>query len=257
MLQQTRVETVIRTTSASSPATRRSSPWLPPRSTACSRSGAASVTTAAPACSTSAAREVTAAPRRRAPSATSPRCSPCPASARTPRARSRALSLRSAGAARRRRRRPGAFSASRRASTTASAAPRARASSGRRPNASCRARRAASIPDASTRPMMGLGATVACTPGDPRAAITCPVDSACVARAEGRQADLPVIAPETRRSSGRVAMVAAVVPVQATSPCSSSSAPRRGLFGGLWGRPWSRRARSRTPRAPGAGGRRA
>ncbi|WP_437900967.1 A/G-specific adenine glycosylase [Sorangium sp. So ce124] len=76
--------------------------------------------------------------------------------------------------------------------------------------------------------LMELGATV-CTPRNPRCD-ACPVDGACVARATGRQTDLPVIAP--KRDVPAVAMVAAVV--RSGDRVLFVRRAEGGLFGGLW-----------------------
>ncbi|AUX23162.1 adenine glycosylase [Sorangium cellulosum] len=76
--------------------------------------------------------------------------------------------------------------------------------------------------------LMELGATV-CTPRNPRCD-ACPVDGACVARAQGRQAELPVIAP--KRDVPAVAMVAAVV--RSGDRVLFVRRAEGGLFGGLW-----------------------
>ncbi|AGP37206.1 hypothetical protein SCE1572_23620 [Sorangium cellulosum So0157-2] len=76
--------------------------------------------------------------------------------------------------------------------------------------------------------LMELGATV-CAPRNPRCE-ACPVDGACAARAEGRQAELPVIAP--KRDVPAVAMVAAVV--RSGGRVLFLRRAEGGLFGGLW-----------------------
>ncbi|WP_437942366.1 A/G-specific adenine glycosylase [Sorangium sp. So ce341] len=76
--------------------------------------------------------------------------------------------------------------------------------------------------------LMELGATV-CAPRNPRCE-ACPVDGACAARAEGRQAELPVIAP--KRDVPAVAMVAAVV--RSGDRVLFLRRAEGGLFGGLW-----------------------
>ncbi|WP_437728994.1 A/G-specific adenine glycosylase [Sorangium sp. So ce861] len=76
--------------------------------------------------------------------------------------------------------------------------------------------------------LMELGATV-CAPRNPRCE-ACPVDGACAARAEGRQAELPVIAP--KRDVPAVAMVAAVV--RSGDRVLFVRRAEGGLFGGLW-----------------------
>ncbi|WP_438030557.1 A/G-specific adenine glycosylase [Sorangium sp. So ce233] len=76
--------------------------------------------------------------------------------------------------------------------------------------------------------LMELGATV-CAPRNPRCD-ACPVDGACAARALGRQAELPVIAP--KRDVPAVAMVAAVV--RSGDRVLFVRRAEGGLFGGLW-----------------------
>ncbi len=76
--------------------------------------------------------------------------------------------------------------------------------------------------------LMELGATV-CTPRNPRCD-ACPVDGACAARALGRQAELPVIAP--KRDVLAVEMVAAVV--RSGDRVLFARRAEGGLFGGLW-----------------------
>lgn len=76
--------------------------------------------------------------------------------------------------------------------------------------------------------LMELGATV-CTPRSPRCG-ACPVDGACVARAEGREEELPVISP--KRDAPSVSMVAAVV--RAGRRVLLARRAEGGLFGGLW-----------------------
>jgi A/G-specific adenine glycosylase len=76
--------------------------------------------------------------------------------------------------------------------------------------------------------LMELGATV-CTPRNPRCD-ACPVDGVCVARATGKEADLPVIAP--KRDVPAVAMVAAVV--RSGDRVLFVRRAEGGLFGGLW-----------------------
>ncbi|AKT40959.1 A/G-specific adenine glycosylase [Chondromyces crocatus] len=76
--------------------------------------------------------------------------------------------------------------------------------------------------------LMELGATV-CTPRAPRCG-ACPVSGHCVARATGREEELPVIAP--KREVPSVRMVAAVV--WAGSRVLLARREEGGLFGGLW-----------------------
>ena len=76
--------------------------------------------------------------------------------------------------------------------------------------------------------LMELGATV-CTPRSPRCG-DCPVDGLCAARAEGREEELPVIAP--KRDVPVVPAVAAVV--RAGQRVLLARRAEGGLFGGLW-----------------------
>ncbi|MFO0758371.1 MAG: A/G-specific adenine glycosylase [Byssovorax sp.] len=76
--------------------------------------------------------------------------------------------------------------------------------------------------------LMELGATV-CTPKDP-ACKRCPLESICVARAEGRVAELPVAA--SKRPVPSVSMVALVLTRGAEVLLARRA--EGGLFGGLW-----------------------
>ena len=76
--------------------------------------------------------------------------------------------------------------------------------------------------------LMELGATV-CTPRAPRCT-ACPVNGLCVARAEGREEDLPVLAPKRKVPSVR--MVAAVL--WTGHRVYLARRTEGGLFGGLW-----------------------
>lgn len=76
--------------------------------------------------------------------------------------------------------------------------------------------------------LMELGATV-CLPRNPRCD-ACPINGACVARALGRQGELPVISP--KRDVPMVAMIAAVV--RSGDRVLFVRRAEGGLFGGLW-----------------------
>jgi A/G-specific adenine glycosylase len=76
--------------------------------------------------------------------------------------------------------------------------------------------------------LMELGATL-CTKDAPRCA-QCPLAAECVARALGRQAELPV--PKRRKEATRVRLVAAVV--RDERGLLLGRRPLAGLFGGLW-----------------------
>lgn len=77
--------------------------------------------------------------------------------------------------------------------------------------------------------LMELGALV-CTPRDPRCEI-CPVAPRCVARATGREGDLPVV--EARGPVPQVKMVSAVLR-DASGKVLFARRASGGLFGGLW-----------------------
>jgi len=83
-------------------------------------------------------------------------------------------------------------------------------------------------PGAWNQALMELGATV-CTPRSPSCK-TCPVAAQCRARAENRQAVLPVVAPKKKPKSQRVQALVA------TRGGKVLLVRRRaeGLFGGLW-----------------------
>jgi A/G-specific adenine glycosylase len=76
--------------------------------------------------------------------------------------------------------------------------------------------------------LMELGATV-CTPRSPRCG-ACPVDGLCAARAQGREEELPIVAP--KRDVPAVSLVAAVV--RAGRRVLLARRGEGGLFGGLW-----------------------
>src|SRR6185437_921732 len=77
--------------------------------------------------------------------------------------------------------------------------------------------------------LMELGATV-CTPRDPRCDV-CPVARFCVARAQGREQDLPVV--EQKRAVPVVEAVAAVLR-DGEGRILLARRKEGGLFGGLW-----------------------
>ncbi len=76
--------------------------------------------------------------------------------------------------------------------------------------------------------LMELGATV-CTPRSPSCAV-CPLEGACVARREGRTAELPVVA--RARPTRQMRLVAAVLRTEAGVVLAKR--PPGSLFGGLW-----------------------
>ena len=83
--------------------------------------------------------------------------------------------------------------------------------------------------------LMELGATV-CTPRDPRCD-ACPVARFCVARAEGREQELPVV--EQKRAVPVVEAVAAVL-LDGEGRSCSPGAGRAGSSAGCGSRRWSR-----------------
>lgn len=92
--------------------------------------------------------------------------------------------------------------------------------------------------------LMELGATV-CTPRSPRCD-ACPVDGCCAARAEGRQEELPILAP--KREAPSVRMVAAVV--RAGRRILLARRAEDGLFGGMWEPPMVEAPSIEAARAP-------
>ncbi|HWF98878.1 MAG TPA: A/G-specific adenine glycosylase [Steroidobacteraceae bacterium] len=83
--------------------------------------------------------------------------------------------------------------------------------------------------DTYTQAVMDLGATV-CTRRNPSCA-TCPVSATCVARAAGRQHELPSPKPARARRQRQVFMLAAV---RADGGVLLERRPERGVWGGLW-----------------------
>ncbi len=83
-----------------------------------------------------------------------------------------------------------------------------------------------------TQAIMDLGATV-CTRAKP-ACLLCPVAAGCVARREGRQAELPSPRPRTRRPQRESWMVIAIRP---GGELLLERRPPQGIWGGLWGLP--------------------
>lgn len=86
-------------------------------------------------------------------------------------------------------------------------------------------------PGALNQALMELGATV-CTPSTPKCP-DCPVSAHCIARRDGRVAELPV--PRARKAPRHVALVA-VVPWQSTDAAWLVRGDRA-LFGGLFAPP--------------------
>lgn len=76
--------------------------------------------------------------------------------------------------------------------------------------------------------LMELGATI-CLPRDP-GCLVCPVREHCVARAQGRERDLPVMS--AKRASPKVPLVAAVLEHEGLILFARRK--EGGLFGGLW-----------------------
>ncbi len=76
--------------------------------------------------------------------------------------------------------------------------------------------------------LMELGATI-CTPQNP-GCLVCPVRSACAARAQGRERELPIMS--AKRASPKVPMVAAVIEHEGLILFARRK--EGGLFGGLW-----------------------
>jgi A/G-specific adenine glycosylase len=83
-----------------------------------------------------------------------------------------------------------------------------------------------------TQAIMDLGATV-CTRTKP-ACLLCPVAADCVARREGRQAQLPSPRPRSRRPQRELWVVIAVRP---GGELLLERRPPQGIWGGLWGLP--------------------
>ena len=78
--------------------------------------------------------------------------------------------------------------------------------------------------------MMELGATV-CTPREPRCD-ACPLERLCLARAAGRERELPVV--ESKRAVPVVELVAVVVADEKAGTLLFARRREGGLFGGLW-----------------------
>jgi A/G-specific adenine glycosylase len=83
-----------------------------------------------------------------------------------------------------------------------------------------------------TQAIMDLGATV-CTRAKP-ACLLCPVASDCIARRDGRQAELPSPRPKARRPQREVWVVIAI---RAGGELLLERRPPHGVWGGLWGLP--------------------
>lgn len=84
-------------------------------------------------------------------------------------------------------------------------------------------------PGAWNQALMELGATV-CTPRSP-ACGACPVAKHCVARAEGRQAELPFL---SEKAKPKAQAMQAVVATSASGEVLLARRRVGGLFGGLW-----------------------
>jgi A/G-specific adenine glycosylase len=78
--------------------------------------------------------------------------------------------------------------------------------------------------------MMELGAMV-CTPREPRCD-ACPLERLCVARASGRERELPVV--ESKRPVPVVELISAVVADEEAGTLLFARRREGGLFGGLW-----------------------
>jgi len=83
-------------------------------------------------------------------------------------------------------------------------------------------------PGTFNQALMELGATI-CLPKDP-GCLVCPVRTSCVARAQGRERELPVMS--AKRPSPKVQMVAAVL--ERDGMILFARRKDGGLFGGLW-----------------------
>ena len=83
-------------------------------------------------------------------------------------------------------------------------------------------------PGAFNQALMELGATI-CLPRDP-GCLVCPVRDRCVARAQGRDRELPVMS--AKKASPKVPMVAAVI--EHEGKILFARRKEGGLFGGLW-----------------------
>jgi A/G-specific adenine glycosylase len=83
-------------------------------------------------------------------------------------------------------------------------------------------------PGAFNQALMELGATI-CIPRDP-GCLVCPVRDLCLARAQGRERDLPIMS--AKKASPKVPMVAAVL--EHEGKILFARRKEGGLFGGLW-----------------------
>jgi A/G-specific adenine glycosylase len=91
---------------------------------------------------------------------------------------------------------------------------------------------AARDPGAWNQALMELGATI-CTPQRPLCA-RCPIASSCRARAEGRQEELPVLAPKKKPEARRVQALVATRGKGENAGVLLLRRKRDLLFGGLW-----------------------
>ncbi len=98
-------------------------------------------------------------------------------------------------------------------------------------------------PSALNQALMELGATV-CTPTGP-ACLLCPVSASCLARRQGREAELPQVARRPRRRRERAFCAVAT----RADRVLLARRPATGLLGGLWEPP-------RVPEAAARAGRR-
>jgi A/G-specific adenine glycosylase len=78
---------------------------------------------------------------------------------------------------------------------------------------------------------MELGATV-CTPASP-ACLTCPLSGQCVARAEGRQDQLPRV-PARKRAADLRELASVALWIERRGAVLFAQRPAGGLYGGLW-----------------------
>ena len=90
---------------------------------------------------------------------------------------------------------------------------------------------AAAAPGDLNQGLMELGATV-CTPTAP-ACLTCPVASVCVARATGRQDELPRLPPR-KRAASLPELASVALWLERRGAVLLARRPEGGLYGGLW-----------------------
>ncbi len=93
------------------------------------------------------------------------------------------------------------------------------------------ARPASVEPGELNQGLMELGATV-CTPTSP-SCLTCPLTTACAARASGRQAELPRV-PARKRAADLPLVTTIALWVERAGELLLGQRPATGLFAGLW-----------------------